>query len=111
MIKFIHCNGRFTEDFEQTEEERKIFEIIGKSDEGEITHTWIPLSIKVEEIIAFNAFDEYTCVVRLANTQSFVIDLLYGEVLYLLMPWHFRAYYTTIERIKDWFKKIKVLNR
>ena len=110
-MKYIHCNGRFSESEEQTEEERKISEIIGKSEEGEIIYTWIPLSIKIEEIIAFNAFDEYSCVVRLVNTQSFIIDLLYGEVLYLLMPWHKRTFYRIIETIREKFRKVEVLNR
>ena len=107
-MKFINANGRFTKDSSESAEERKIAELVGKEEEVEVEYEWIPLSIRRDEIVAYNAYDEYSTAIRLANTQVFVVDLLYGEVMFLTLPRFKRFFYRNLEIARERLISLKM---
>ena len=113
-MRYVNANCRFGSENEDSSREKEKLRDLGieiEDDSTEVEYQWLPISIAVDEIISFNLVDEYSTAIRLGNTQTYVVDLLYGEVLFLTMPWYFRAYHVVTEKIKVWFRGIKVLNR
>jgi len=99
-MKMINCMGRFIKDSNESAEERKIAELVGREEDVEIEYEWIAISLRRDEIVAYNAYDEYSTAIRLRYGDVYVTDLLFGEVSYLMLPWCYRVFYTVVDRLK-----------
>ena len=103
MGKFISCNARFSEENEEKSKENERLRELGidiKDDGKEMVHTWGAFSFDLNEVYAFNEVDEYSSAIRMKTGSVHVVDLLHGELLFLMLPKHKRCYYATIERIR-----------
>ncbi|QDP47358.1 MAG: hypothetical protein Unbinned4388contig1000_77 [Prokaryotic dsDNA virus sp.] len=111
-MKFIFCNCRFdSSDSQEVSKENEKLRDLGieiEEDTPEIEYEWMAISIRKKEIVAYNAYDEYSTAIRLANTQVFVIDLLFGEVSYSLLPWHKRFFYRNLEIARERLISLKM---